>query len=242
MPEASRGRTLRAYAVHLLTASGGALALLAAALLLEPAPDPRRVFLLLLLTVVIDGVDGTLARRFEVKRWAAAIDGRTLDDIVDFLTFTFVPLLLAWRMEWVPRPAVLFLVPPLLASLFGFANRQAKQESDGFFRGFPSYWNVWAFYAGAWAVRFGPLVPGLVVLALAVLTVAPVRFLYPTLAPAPWRGALLAGAALWAATILAALPTYPDTPVWLLALSLVYPVFYVGLSFILDRRQRLESS
>jgi phosphatidylcholine synthase len=236
VPELPSGPTVRGYAVHLLTASGGALALLAAAELLEPAPDPRWVFLLLLVTVVIDGVDGTLARRWEVKKWAAAIDGRTLDDIVDFLTFTFIPLLLVWRMGWVPRPAALFLVPPLLASLFGFANREAKQESDGFFRGFPSYWNVWAFYAGAWAVRYGPLVPGLVVLALAVLTVAPVRFLYPTLAPRPWRGALLVGAAIWAATILAALPSYPMTPVWLLALSLAYPLFYVSLSLVLDRR------
>lgn len=242
MPDPERGRRRRAYAVHLLTASGAAFALLAVAELWRTPPDPRIVFVLLLIPVLIDGVDGTLARRWDVKRWASAIDGRTLDDIVDYLTFTFVPLLLVWRMQWVPWPGDAFVLPALVASLFGFANRDAKQESDGFFRGFPSYWNIYAFYAGIWAERFGPLVPGLVCLALAVLTVAPVRFLYPTLAPRPWRVPLLVGAAVWAAVILACLPSYPATPPWLVVVSLVYPAFYVVLSVVLDRRSGNRTS
>ncbi|HUG54857.1 MAG TPA: phosphatidylcholine synthase [Vicinamibacteria bacterium] len=242
MPEEERGKRLRAWSVHLLTASGVAFDLAAAVVLFAPRPDPRVVFLLLLAPVVIDAVDGPLARRWDVKRWAAAVDGRTVDDIVDYLTFTFLPLLLVWRMGWVPWPALAFVLPAAVASLFGFANREAKQEADGFFRGFPSYWNVFAFYAGLWAERSGPWGPGLLVLALAALTVAPVRFVYPNLAPPPWRMPLLLGAAVWVVIVLAMLPSYPDTPGWLVAVSLVYPAAYTVLSVVLDRRQRAATA
>jgi phosphatidylcholine synthase len=224
--------------VHVLTASGIAFDLLAVHELLGPAPDPRRVFLLLLVPVLIDGIDGPLARRWDVKTWGSAVDGRTIDDIVDYLTFTFVPLLLVWRMGWLPEPAAAFVVLALVASLLGFAHTQAKMEADGFFRGFPSYWNAYAFYAGLWAAREGVAANAVVLVALAVLTVAPVRFLYPNLAPRPWRMPLLLGAGLWTALLLAMLPTYPQTPPALVWASLAYPAFYVTLSIALDRRLR----
>ena len=224
--------------MHVLTASGITFDLLAVHELLGPAPDPRRVFVLLLVPVLIDGLDGPLARRWDVKTWASTVDGRTIDDIVDYLTFTFVPLLLVWRMGWLPEPAAAFVVLALVASLLGFAHTQAKMETDGFFRGFPSYWNAYAFYAGLWAARQGVAANAVVLVALAVLTVAPVRFLYPNLAPRPWRGPLLVGAALWTVLLLAMLPAYPHTPSWLVGVSLVYPAFYVALSVALDRRAR----
>jgi phosphatidylcholine synthase len=232
------GRRLRAFAVHVLTASGITFDLLAVHELLGAAPDPRRVFVLLLVPVVIDGIDGPLARRWEVKTWASTVDGRTIDDIVDYLTFTFVPLLLVWRMGWLPEPAAAFVVLALVASLLGFAHTQAKMEADGFFRGFPSYWNAYAFYAGLWAAHGGAVGNAVLLVALAVLTVAPMRFLYPNLAPPPWRTPLLVGAALWTVLLLAMLPAYPQTAGWLIALSLVYPAFYVALSLALDRRLR----
>jgi phosphatidylcholine synthase len=51
-----------------------------------------------------------------VKQWLPKIEGRTIDDIVDFLTYTFVPLLLMWRMEWLPPPAEVWVIPALMAS------------------------------------------------------------------------------------------------------------------------------
>lgn len=225
-----------AWAVHLLTASGVGLAFLAAAETSAERPDPRVVFAWLIAAVAVDAVDGPLARAVDVKRRLPHVQGRTIDDIVDYLTFTFIPLLLAWRMHWVPGAA--FVVPALVASVLGFANTGAKQEGDGFFGGFPSYWNVFAFYAGVWAERSGPWGPGLLVLGLAVLTVAPVRFLYPNLAPRPWRVPLLVGAWAWAVLLAAMLPAYPRPAAWLVVLSLVYPAFYVGLSVALDVRGR----
>jgi len=229
------GGVMRAWAVHLYTASGAALAFLAAAETASASPDPRRVFLLLTAAVLIDASDGPLARRWEVKRWLPGINGRTIDDIVDYLTFTFIPLLLVWRMDWLPEPAALWVIPALVVSLFGFANEGAKDEEGGFFLGFPSYWNIVAFYAGLLDHLYGASVNAVALLILAVLTVLPVRFLYPNLAPAPWRLPLLAGAAVWLGLMLWMLRDYPLSPEWLVWLSLVYPLFYVALSARLAR-------
>jgi phosphatidylcholine synthase len=227
---------VRAILVHLYTASGVLLAFFAAMELCAPAPDPRRIFLALAAAVVIDATDGTLARRWEVKRVLPAIDGRIIDDIVDYLTYTFLPLLLIWRMGWVPAPGAVWIAPAMVASLFGFANTGAKDEGGGFFLGFPSYWNVVAFYAGFFQRLYGPGVNAAILLGLAVLTVLPVRFLYPNLAPRPWRVPVVAGAILWLGAMLWLLQDYPTAPARLVWLSLLYPAFYVGLSLRLGGR------
>jgi phosphatidylcholine synthase len=216
--------------VHAFTASGVALAFLAAAELCAPAPDARRVFLLLAAAVLVDAADGPLARRWQVKRWAPAIDGRTIDDIVDYLTYTFLPLLLVWRMGWLPWPAALWVVPALVTSLFGFANTQAKDEADGFFLGFPSYWNVVAFYAGIVHPLYGPWPNAVLLLALAALTLVPIRLVYPNLAPRPWRLPLLAGALAWLGLMVFMLRGYPHASPSLVWLSLLYPALYTAVS------------
>lgn len=234
---------MAANGVHFLTA-GGILLLLAAAMeLTRPDPRPVRVFVWLIAATLVDAIDGPLARRFQVKRFAPDIDGRKIDDIVDYLGFTFLPLLLIWRMAWVPGPghlSWLWIAPALLASLFGFANIAAKDESAGFFRGFPSYWNIVAFYLGLSAVHLpqaGPWINGLILLILAALTVAPIWLLYPNLAPRPWRLSVLGGAFAWCILLLTMLPFYPQrVPGWLTLLSLVYPAFYLVLSIRLARR------
>ena len=232
------GPKVRAVALHLYTASGAALAFLATMEICAPAPDPRRVFLLLAVAVLVDATDGPLARRWAVKRWLPAIDGRKIDDIVDYLTYTFVPLLLIWRMGWVPEPGLLWVAPALLASLFGFANAGVKDEAGGFFLGFPSYWNVVAFYAGFVHRLYGPGVNAGALVLLAVATVLPIRFLYPNLTPPPWRTPVIVGAVLWLGVMLCLLPDYPRAPAWVAWLSLAYPAFYIWLSFRLSRLHR----
>jgi phosphatidylcholine synthase len=234
----------RAHAVHVLTASGIVAAFLAVAELMEEAPDERIVFAWLVVAVVIDAVDGPLARAWDVKRFAPDIHGRTIDDIVDYLTFTFIPLLLVWRMGWVPfAPGLLgaaWIVPALVASLLGFSHVEAKDEEAGYFRGFPSYWNIVAFYAGLAFHGFGETAQwlnGVVVLALAALSVAPVRFLYPNLAPRPWKLPVMLGAAAWLALLLGMLLVYRHVPGWVVTVSLIYPLFYAALSIWIDPRR-----
>ena len=134
-------RTL-AWAVHLLTASGAAVGL--AALLETARGDPRSALLWMLVALVIDSVDGTLARRADVERVVPRIDGRRLDDIVDYLNYVIVPV---FFLAWSGRIDPLVLAgAPVLASAYGFSQTEAKTE-DGYFLGFPSYWNVVALYA-----------------------------------------------------------------------------------------------
>src|SRR4051812_28634580 len=102
---------MRAYAVHLYTAAGIVLAFLATTEIASDAPNLSRIFLYFFLAVVIDATDGILARRYNVKQNAPAIDGGTLDNIVDYINYTFLPLVLIWKMNWLPQPAALFIVP-----------------------------------------------------------------------------------------------------------------------------------
>lgn len=228
----------KAYFVHLFTACGVVFAFLAAAEVCRPEPRPQWVFLYLAVQVLIDAADGPLARLWHVKVRAPRIDGRTIDDIVDYLTYTFVPLMLVWRMGWVPEPAGLWVAPAMVASLFGFAHTAAKDEGGGFFLGFPSYWNIVAIYLGLLDGAAGPWPGGLIVALLTVLTVLPVRFVYPNLAPRPWRTPTLIGALLWLILLAVILVQFDDPPAWAVGLSLAYPVYYVVLSVALDARAR----
>jgi phosphatidylcholine synthase len=234
----TRSQRFRGYAVHAYTASGVAFAFLAAAEMCSPAPSARTVFLYLFAALLVDATDGPLARAWHVKTWAPLIDGRTIDDIVDYLTFTFLPLLLIWRMGWLPEPAMVWVIPALMASLFGFAHRGAKDETAGFFLGFPSYWNIVAFYAGLWTIPQGRWINAGLIIALALMTVLPVRFIYPNLAPKPWKLPLMIGALIWVGILMVILSQYPHAPLWLVVVSLLYPAGYGILSLWLDRPGR----
>lgn len=229
-----------AYGVHVLTASGIIPASLAMHEIIQSDCDPRRVFVWLLLTTFIDAIDGPLARRFRVKTLAHSIDGRTIDDLLDYLTFAFIPLMLVWRMNWLPEGLGFTVAIAMGASLFGFAHQNAKDEQNGFFRGFPSYWNVAAFYAGLLHHWWGPWPVAVMIWVLAGLTVTPIWLIYPNLAPSKHRTWLLAGAGVWALLLVAILPLYPQPPSWLVLVSLVYPILYSAASFALRRNRTLE--
>jgi len=234
MPGVTPAQRALAYFVHLFTASGVVFAFLAAAEVCKPHPDPRLVFLYLAIQCFIDAADGPMARAFHVKTRAARIDGRTIDDIVDYLTYTFIPLLLVWRMGWLPQPAGLVVAPALVASLFGFSNVGAKDEQGGFFLGFPSYWNIVAVYAGVWFYLYGPWVGAGVILALTLLTVLPVRFIYPNLAPRPWKTPVMLGALVWTLMLAWMIWRALRIEAWAMWVSLIYPLFYVVASLWLD--------
>lgn len=220
------------YAVHAFTASGVACCFLGVAEICKPLPDARLVFLWLGLQVLIDALDGPMARAVQIKKAVPEIDGRTIDDLVDYLSFTFVPLLLIWRLDLLPGPDALWVVPAMIASLFGFANKGAKDEAAGMFLGFPSYWSLVAPYVIAW---HGGWPSAMLIAALTLLTVAPVRFLYPNLAPRPWKLPVMIGAAIWTVAIVIIIAHLPTPPAWLVWTSLSYPIAYAALSLWLDR-------
>src|SRR5919206_4293746 len=147
----SRWLRLRATAVHLYTASGMVLALLMVFAAFQGAPVPA--LWLMLATLVIDSTDGLLARRFRVKEFLPSFDGSLLDNIVDYMTYVLAPILLLWTAGYLPDGTfgVVLAALPLLASSYQFCQVDAKTgdgaETDHFFLGFPSYWNILAFYA-----------------------------------------------------------------------------------------------
>jgi phosphatidylcholine synthase len=222
--EIENGRRTLAWAVHLLTASGAAVGL--AALLETARGEPRAALLWMLVALVIDSVDGTLARRAEVERVVPRIDGRRLDDIVDYLNYVIVPVFfLAWlgRIEPLAVAAL-----PVLASAYGFSQTEAKTE-DGYFLGFPSYWNVVALYAFLLEVSAPVTTAWLVGLSIGVFV--PLKYLYPS-QMTEWGRVMNAGAGVWIVAT-AALLLWPELPghgtlAWL---TLAYPVGYVALSF-----------
>ena len=93
----------------------------------------------------VDATDGTLARLVRIKKAVPSFDGRRLDDLIDFQTYTCLPLLLIWSAGLLPPGQEAWLLFPLAASAYGFCQVQAKTD-DGYFLGFPSLWNVVAMY------------------------------------------------------------------------------------------------
>lgn len=174
-PAAASPPAIAAWLVHSFTASGAVLALLA----LLAVEQQRWTLALAWLVVsgVVDGIDGTLARWARVKERLPRIDGDTLDLVIDYLTYVFVPALFIWRAELVPPELAPWLTAAILvSSLYVFARTDMKTD-DGYFRGFPALWSVVAFYL--YVLQFGPGIGAAVVVVLIGLTFAPIHFVHP---------------------------------------------------------------
>lgn len=221
-----------AWAVHVYTATGSVTAFAAVLQVLDR--NYRAAFLWLAAATFVDATDGVLARLAQVKTRLPGFDGARLDDIVDYLTYVFVPVLLLVHAETLPRGwGVAVAAVVLLSSAYGFASTDAKSD-DYFFTGFPSYWNIVAVYL--YAARLAPVVNALVLLALSALIFVRVGYVYPTRTPVMRRVTLVLGA-VWAVMVLAMIGTMPDVPARLLIASMYFPVYYTVLSFALDRRR-----
>jgi phosphatidylcholine synthase len=164
-----------AWAIHALTAAGAVLALLALAAI--ESGRAREALVWLLVALVIDGVDGTLARHARVSERLPRIDGPALDLVVDYLTYVFVPAWFLWRLGAFPPPVALPLTALiLLSALYTFARRDMKTR-DGYFRGFPALWNVVALYL--YVAAPPSWLAAAVAIVLIVMTFAPVHVVHP---------------------------------------------------------------
>jgi phosphatidylcholine synthase len=242
-PAGQRGGAPRQYAhgarltvawiAHLYTASGALLCFLATIAVFER--DYRAAFLWLYLQVAVDATDGIVARALRVGERTPAFDGAKLDDMVDYLSYVFVPALIVWRAGLVPDGwAIPVCAAVLLASAFGF-NRADAKTSDHFFTGFPSYWNIVVLYL---FVGGTPLhLNAAVLLALAALVFVPIRYLYPSRGGGYPRLTNALGA-LWALALLVLLWQLPTPSPPLVLASLLFPAYYLLLSLVLEARRR----
>ncbi|GIW40184.1 MAG: phosphatidylcholine synthase [Candidatus Binatia bacterium] len=222
-PSAER---FRAWAVHLYTAMGAALALGATEATARSAY--AEAFRYLAAAMFIDCTDGTFARRFRVREVLPHFDGSRLDDIVDYLNYTFVPVWLAWNASLLPSglwgASVASIV--LLASAYGFSRSTAKTP-DHFFTGFPSYWNVVVLYL--YLLELPTWANASILLVLAGAVFLPFRYLYPSRNPFARRTTYLLGSA-WGALMLFVLYELPAVPRPVVLISLFFPAYYVVLS------------
>lgn len=206
-----------AWAVHALTASGVVIALLALLAILEG--DARTALLWLGLALAIDGLDGPLARRFEIRKTLPRFDGAVLDLVVDYLSYVVVPALFLYRFGFFPDavavPATAFI---LATSLYIFANADMKTD-DNYFVGFPAIWNVVALYVFVLDPPKETTLIATVILGLASFSTA--KFLHP-LRVREGRLMTLTATAVWGASSLILVMAQPDRPIpalaaWLLA-------------------------
>jgi phosphatidylcholine synthase len=224
-----------AWAVHLLTASGALLGFLTIAATAEG--DYRRAFLWMAVATAVDSADGALARAAHVKERLPTFNGARLDDIVDYLTFVFAPAYLVYHARLAPDSLVIVVVTAmLLSSAYGFSQEAAK-TADHYFTGFPSYWNIIVFYLVVLAAP--PLLNAAVLIALAVLVFVPIAYIYPSRTPTLRAPTITLGLA-WAVLVLVMIWQYPAVSRPILYLSLVFPVYYLTLSLVLNARRPRE--
>ena len=223
---------LKAALVHLYTASGAVLALLIVVSAFQG--EAIKALWLMLLALLIDSTDGLLARRLRVSEALPSFDGALLDNIVDYMTYVLAPMLLLWSGGYLPEgnAGVIVAALPLLASSYQFCRVDAKTE-DHFFLGFPSYFNVLAFYAIVFGVSSGSLAALLVTCSLLVFV--PIRYVYPT-RTAAFRRLSLFLTALWLVSYAVILLQMPDPDGIVLGFSLLYLFYYFGLSLYLSSK------
>jgi phosphatidylcholine synthase len=228
-------KVLIAWSVHLYTALGLVAAAGIAVLIVRGGDNSFRAALgLMLLATVIDSTDGWLARRARVKEFTPSFDGRRLDDLIDFQTYTSLPLLLIWRADILVGAQAYWLLLPLLASAYGFSQVNAKTD-DGFFLGFPSYWNIVAFYL--YLLRPAAPVSLALIITLSLLTFVPWRYLYPS-QRTPYSRLTNLLAIVWFASLLLILARWSEGARQMTLLTLAFPLYYMLLSWALTYSRR----
>jgi phosphatidylcholine synthase len=212
----------RGFVVHLLTASGAALALIA--VIAATRSEWVAVFLALGLAGFVDAIDGPLARRLDVAKALPRWSGDVLDLIVDFVTYVFVPAYVMVVSSLLPKTLAIPLgVVVVVSGAVYFADREMKSAGN-YFRGFPALWNVAAFYL--FVLKPAPALAAAMILVLAILTFVPFRFVHPLRVRhlRPLNLALLSLAGVMAAIALA---QELDPSPWVTAVLAVVALYFM---------------
>ncbi len=221
------------FAVHILTASGAALALLA--VLAAQSQNWQSVFVLLGVALFVDAVDGPLARRLRVSERLSKWDGAALDYVIDYTTYVFVPAIIIANSGMLDRSTG--IAAAIVISVSGaiyFADRRMKQP-DNSFRGFPAVWNMPVFVLFVFQPPIAVTV--LTILVLAVMTFLPVQFVHPNRV-IKWRSLTLTVTAVWAvAAVWIIAVNFQSAPVAqaALLLSSLYLLTVSGIQQFTDR-------
>jgi phosphatidylcholine synthase len=221
----------RAFAVHVFTASGAALGLLA--LLAASRGEWPLMFVWLGAALVVDGIDGTFARHFRVAEVVPRWSGDVLDFVVDFLTYVVVPAYAIAVGGLLPAMVAtpLALVIVVTAAIY-FADRQMK-TADNHFQGFPALWNLAAFYL--FLLRPAPWIAAAAIGLLAVLTFVPFPFVHPMRVERR-RSLNIALLAVWSVLAVVALWQDMKPQAWIVAGLCAVGVYFLGAGLLRPHR------
>jgi phosphatidylcholine synthase len=216
-----------AFAVHVFTACGAACALLA--LIAAASADWPKMFVWLGIALIIDGVDGSFARRLHTAELLPRWSGDVLDLVVDILTYVFVPAYAIATGGLLPQVLAIPLGALIVVtgSLY-FADRQMK-TTDYYFRGFPALWNVAAFYL--FLLKLPPWFCALAVVTLAALTFVPFHVVHP-IRIAHLRAITIVALMVWALLAIIAVADGLAPGFWIVAVLCVLAIYFVAIGFL----------
>jgi len=220
---------IAAWAVHGFTASGAVLGFLAIISILNN--DLVGAFLWLGLALLIDGIDGALARKVGVSDKTPNIDGSTLDNVIDYLNYVIIPALMIYWFQMVPNGWEIILPAGMFAvSLYTFANMNMK-TNDYYFSGFPAVWNIVVLYF--YILNTHSIINVIVILLLFILTFVPIKFVHP-LRVKKIRNLTIFCTILWSATTLKLVTTDANTNLFVnqkivLLIWVVCSIYFVAI-------------
>ncbi len=217
---------LRAWLVHFYTSLGLVCSFFALTALL--AGHPARFFLWLAIAAFIDATDGTLARKFEVKKYTPGFDGRKLDDITDYINYAFLPIYFAYHTGMVSGAGQFVLLFAILAAVYGFCQGAAKTD-DGFFTGFPNFWNFAILYL--YIFKAPPALNAIVIFILSLLIWLPVKYI--SFSTMPLRKITVAVCIVYGVMLALLIKNLQNPNPLLLWSSLLVPLYYVIASLVL---------
>lgn len=222
-----------AWSVHAFTASAACIGVFS----LVKIYQHQYIFALwlMLITVVIDAVDGSFARLAKIKEILPRIDGTLLDNIVDYLNYVITPcFFLLVKPNMLPSDYSVVLIAGItITSAYQFCQSDAKTP-DHFFKGFPCYWNIALFYM--FILDTSALTNAILLTILSILIFIPVKYVYPSRLDYLTESKILKilmhiCSIIYAISSICVLISYPDTNIVCLSLSLAYIVMYLFLSF-----------
>jgi len=222
---------LGAASVHVLTATGAVLALLA--LRAAHESDWQMMFVWLGSALFVDAIDGPLARRVKVETILPRFSGERLDLIVDYLTYVAIPAFVLTEAELLPEASRLpAAIAILLSSLFHVADLKSKTE-EGYFVGFPAIWNIVLLYL--FALQPPPLASLAIVVILVVFTFVPILSVHP-FRVARLRPLTCLLTIAWAGAAAVAVANPFPSPLWVQMLLIVTAAYFAGVGLVRSLR------
>tara|TARA_B100000575_G_scaffold11001_1_gene8064 strand:- start:220 stop:969 length:750 start_codon:yes stop_codon:yes gene_type:complete len=184
-----------AWAVHSFTTSGIVLGFLGLVAVFEGKQE--LAFIFMGLALLVDGVDGTLARLAKVTQVTPQVDGASLDNVVDMFNYSVLPALMIYWFEMVPEKFSIPAAASIMAvSCYTFADTSMK-TSDYYFKGFAAFWNLLVLYF--FLLETSQVTNLIIIVICCILTFAPIKLIHPMRVKA-WRSITIPMTVLWGAT------------------------------------------